>query len=165
MTANNISQAIRYLLLLVCWTWGTAIWANTPVSFLANIDPGSSQTTFTVKVGSDQITSVDLNHMLRPGGGRTLTITSIHGTLSDELTTPTNPDCALISLGILKQQSAIRGLGADTLVLTGDSISRIDFDPGLAVSLLPDESLALRSQAQSSHSAVIEVHGFLENQP
>ncbi len=165
MTVNNISHAIKALLLLVCWICGTAVYASTPVSFLANIDPDSSQTIFTIQVGAEQVSSNDLNSRLRPGGGSVLRVTSIHGFLSDGLKLPADPHYALIFLGAMQPRNAIRDFGAGTLVLTGSSTSQITFDPGLLVNLLPNESLTLRSQTQSNHAAKIEVRGFLESLP
>lgn len=159
---NNIHLIRSHLcaLLVALFFIGTAS-ASEAVSFLANVDPDSDQTVFTIQVGDQQISTAQLNNMLRPGGGSVLRITSVHGFLSDPNIVPDATDYAVIFVGALSR-FGIRGFGAGTLSLNGAGTTQINFAPGLVASLLNNEVLTIRSQVQSNHEARIEVHGFLE---
>ncbi len=161
MIKTYLKHSLSALLLLGSSLLGASAWAQT-VSFLANVDPDTSQTVFTVQIDGQQTATADLNQLLRPGGGKVLRVTSIHGFLSDGRVPPTADDYAVIFLGALSNRNAVRGFGAGSIALDGRSTSQINFQPGLFVSLLANESLVLRSQLQSNYPARIEVHGFLK---
>lgn len=150
------------ILLLALFFAGSAH-AQKAISFLANVQPDSDQTFFSIKLNDQTITSAALNDMLRPGGGSTLRVTSIHGLLIDsQQAVPDAFDYAVVFIGAITPRASVRGFGAGTISVSGPTTTQINFDPGLFVNLDSDETLTLRSQIQSNQLARIEVHGFLE---
>lgn len=161
LTAFSVKKYLYILTLSLFFTANAH--AQKAISFLANVQPDSDQTAFSIKVNEQTITSAELNDMLRPGGGTTLRVTSIHGLLIDPLTIPDVSDYALVFIGAVSRRASIRGFGAGTISVSHGNTTQVNFDPGLFVNLDNDESLTLRSQTQSNQLARIEVHGFLES--
>ncbi len=163
MKTLNTFSGKRYLYILtLSLFFAASAHAQKAISFLANVQPDSDQTAFSIKVNEQTITSAELNNMLRPGGGTTLRVTSMHGLLIDPFTIPDISDYALIFIGAITPRAAVRGFGTGTISVSGGTTTQINFDPGLFVNLNNNETLTLRSQIQSNQLARIEVHGFLE---
>ena len=129
------------------------------VSFLANIDAGQFQTVFTAVKGTQQISTEDLNNLIRPGGGNVLRIRSIHAHLLPGI--PKVGDYAAFFLGACTQRQSTRGFGAGSVAVGGTANEQVTFTPGGVASLLESESLCLRSLVQSNYTVRVEVHGVL----
>jgi len=157
-----LTKSFNYILFIGFLLMGTHAYADQAISFLANVAPDTSQTVFTAQLDGHQISTEQLNEMLRPGGGSVLRVTSMHGFLISS-SIPTSLDYAVIFIAALRPRDSVRGFGAGTISLNGPSTTQINFDPGLFAQLLSNESLVLRSQIQSNHLARIEVHGFLQD--
>lgn len=156
----NLHKSLSYILFISFLLMGSHVYADQTVSFLANVHPDTSETVFTVQLDGQQISTAQLNDMIRPDGGHIFNVTSMHGFLLSS-SIPTSSDYAVIFIGALKGRS-VRGFGAGTISLNGPSTTQINFDPGLFAQLLSNESLVLQSQIQSNHMARIEVHGFVK---
>ena len=132
------------------------------VSFFATVSPNSYVTVFgSAMIGTEQVTSEDLNKLLRPSGGKVLIVTSITGY---HITPTSNAPFSAVSL-LARKPGASRGWGAGGLSISGLQTTQVDYRPGLVVTLLPDESLCIASWIQSNERARVEVHGYLMERP
>jgi len=155
------------LIVAILSLWGaTGCEANesvrpeTIVSFFATVSPSSYVTTFGLAtIGTEQVTSQDLNELLRPSGGKVLIVTSITG----YHITPTSkaPFSVVWLFALTRETKASRGWGGGGLSISGLQTTQVNYRPGLVVTLLPDESLCVRSGTQSNETARVEVHGYL----
>lgn len=127
------------------------------VSFFATVSPSSYVTTFGLAtIGTEQVTSQDLNRLLRPSGGKVLIVTSITGY---HITPTSKAPFSVVWLSARKPE-AVRGWGAG-LSISGLQTTQVNYRPGLVVTLLPDESLCIESGTQSNEKARVVVHGYL----
>lgn len=129
------------------------------VSFLANVDPNSFETTFTAVRGTQQISTATLNSLIRSSGGYVFRIRSIHAHLLTGV--PNVGDYAVFFLGACDDDNSTRGFGAGSLAVGGNANEQVTFLPGVVASLGSSESLCLRSLIQSNHTVRVEVHGVL----
>lgn len=129
------------------------------VSFLANVNAGEFQTTFTAVRGTQQISTEDLNNLIRSGGNNVLRVRSIHAFLLPGV--PQEGDYAAFFLGACTDDFSTRGFGAGSLAVAGANTAQVILNPGAVASLSETESLCLRSLVQSNHTVRVEVHGVL----
>lgn len=132
------------------------------VSFFANVDPDSFDTTFAaIVIGTEQATAEDLNELLRPSGGMALRVT----TMKLHNFTPVDTSYASVFLGACTPIFSTRGFGSGPLAAGGPNTIQVNFQPGLVATLNSNESLCIRSLIQSNDLAVVGIHGFLQNSP
>lgn len=128
------------------------------VSFFATVSPNSYVTAFGLAmIGTEQVTSEDLNELLRPSGGKVLIVTSITG----YHITPTSKAPFSVVWLLARKPKAVRGWGGGGLSISGLQTTQVNYRPGLVVTLLPDESLCIESGTQSNDTARVQVHGYL----
>lgn len=130
------------------------------VSFLANVDAGAFETEFTVVRGTQQITTEQLNDLIRPDGGYVLRIRSIHAHLLPGV--PEVGDYAAFFLGACNEKFSTRGFGAGSVAVGDTANEQVIFLPGVVAWLTASERLCLRSLIQSNYTVRVEVHGVLE---
>lgn len=133
------------------------------VTFFAIVDPNSFETTVTATIGETQVTPEQLADAIRPGSGRVLRITSIHGSLFDSPMAPMSGSYALAFVGACTPRFAVRGFGNGFIAFGGQDTVRVAYRPGLVASLNENETLCFRSLLQSNQRVMMEVHGFLMN--
>lgn len=131
------------------------------VTFFSIVDPNSFETSFTATIGEAQVTPEQLAEAIRPGSGRLLRITSVHGSLFGSPQQPLAGSYALAFIGACTPRFSVRGFGNGYMAFGGLDTVRAAYRPGLVASLQKNEVLCFRSLLQSNQPVLMEVHGFL----